>query len=352
MSRLTQCADLHVGKSRNLPTYLERQSLMLDAIYQVAEDHGDKFVVIVGDIYDRLVLTPKEKDLFLNKIAWADNNGFTTVMESGNHDCIDESENGYSHLRTIKNLITHNCLKNTYVVESKPDWLHLPKFGVCFLCWPAAYGKSEIVNQTIRDLSVQARSKIKDPNTKYIALIHECVTGSSNDSGFAFKGVVLDQDLPVDVILLGDIHKKQKIPGVHAWYCGSPIQHDFGDEGGKGVLVWDLDNLKKPTFHSLADFVPELVTIQVADDQSVESLDIPENAYVRIEASREKIAEMSELLPANVVKTHISIQEKDINMKTVSVDDKFGGLSDILQEMGLKEDGVSFCMTLVNRLQG
>ena len=33
-------ADLHIGKSRTFPDYLERQELMLDGIYKIAKDFG------------------------------------------------------------------------------------------------------------------------------------------------------------------------------------------------------------------------------------------------------------------------------------------------------------------------
>jgi len=97
--KLLHTADLHVGDSRNLPGYLERQRTMLEWLTRMAIEHKVDAFLIAGDIFDAKHVLPRERDMFQEWLLDNDKAGrdhdFMTVMTNGNHD---EIETGYTHL--------------------------------------------------------------------------------------------------------------------------------------------------------------------------------------------------------------------------------------------------------------
>lgn len=83
------------------------------------------------------------------------------------------------------------------------------------------------------------------PGAINIALFHGSVGGSTTDQGWQ-----LDADLDVgffdgyDFVLLGDIHKRQFLGyrDGKPWigYSGSTIMQSYGEQPGKGFLLWDI----------------------------------------------------------------------------------------------------------------
>jgi len=352
--KLIHCADAHIGRSRRLPGYLERQDAMMAGIFRAAADRSDGLVLLAGDIYDRLDISPRERDLFLGHLCKADHDGITTVIINGNHDMIDEDDGGYTHLRMIKLMVDENRLQNTYVIETDPHSFWLDQFQLGIIAVPAYYRKTKEVNKIVAH-----HLKLMEPARRgrpVVAMVHETVYGSRNDFGKRFGIDVIEEDhtvkldgtLPVTFWALGDIHLVQQIKGVpHAWYSGAPIQHDFGDPGGRGVLVVDLERPTEPELVELAG-VTRLITVSVDEQTTNQNLVIPRDAIVRVEGSREKLSELT--LPDNVVTTKPLDRAVDSLPDTQS-SDLFIGLAEILAEMGLGPDDARFCLEEAERLR-
>jgi exonuclease SbcD len=349
--KVVHAADLHVGKSRRLPGYLDRQDRMLAEIYRVAETRSDGLVLLAGDLYDRLDLTAREKDLLVKHVSRADRAGITTIVISGNHDMIDEDDGGYTHVRALKLLADSKRLRRTFVVETDPAVVPLDQFGVSVACVPAWYRKTKQVN----DIMARLLQGIDGP---VIALVHETVRASRNDRGQQFgidvgnpdHCVEIDGSLPVAFWALGDVHVAQQIPGVpHAWYSGSPIQHDFGDADNKGVLVVDLERPEEPELVELAG-IKKLVTVEVTDDQDP---DIPADALVRLSGRRARIAEL--VVPDNVVTTRatgVQAMAAEAEADLVVDQDPLAGLDVVLQELGMSDEDVVWCRQEAERIRG
>lgn len=351
MPKFIHCADLHIGKSRDFPNYLERQSLMLDAIFQAAKDKSDGLVVIGGDIYDCAVLRPREKDLFIEKLCQADKDGITTVVVNGNHDIIDQLDNGYTHLRTVKNLVEADRLKNTVCVEFNPEGFYLEKFKMGISAIPALYRKTKEITALATTHASRLR-ELHGKSTPIVAVVHETIAGSVNDTGHQFeKGITITDPRMVTYWALGDVHACQQITGSpNAYYSGCPIQHDFSDSTKRGVLVVDTNKPEDPEFYPLHHKVQRLITIVVGKDDDPSKVEIPRDAIVRIEATKQQLSEM--YVPDNVVRTKV-VNSKQIPtaIRPVGLDDAFDGLVDILVEMGLPEAGQQFCTDLARKLQ-
>lgn len=352
--KFIHCADLHIGKSRGLHGYLERQDKMLSGIYRLAAKLSDGLVVIAGDIYDRLDLTAREKDLFIQHVARADKSGIVTVMVSGNHDMIDEDDGGYTHLRALKVMADQKRLTNTFVVETHPESFVLDKFDLPVIAVPSYYRKAKEVNkivmQELDKLGTAARNK------KVLAVVHECILGAKNDFGKRMgidlgskdDCAELDPSMPVTYWALGDIHRAQKINGCPtAWYCGTPIQHDFGDLDDRGVLLVDLDEPESPELLPIPG-IKRMVTLEVTEDTQAE--DIPSDAYVRLEGTRDRIKALKGT-GANVVATKLRAADEVAVIEDVKISDALHGLPEMLAEMGMSASDQKWCLEEAERLR-
>ncbi len=347
--KLLHAADLHIGRSRKLPGYLERQDQMLAEIGRLAKKYTDGLILIGGDVYDRFDLLPRERDLFIKHVSKWDADGMTTICISGNHDMIDEADEGYTHLRALKILVESRRLRNTTIIETHPEAFKLDKFDLGIIAVPSHYRKTKAVNEIVTGLIDQVSG------SKYVvALVHETVLGAKTDYGkrigidigSAEHCVTLDGTLPVTYWALGDIHQAQRIKGAkNAWYSGAPIQHDFGDSDDRGVLVVDLDKPREPELIQLKG-VKRLVTVKVEDGKNPE---IPDDAYVRLEGERRRIKEI--VIPENVVATKLIVQQEQETIQDVKVADVFAGLPEILAELGINEDDQRWCLEEAEKLR-
>jgi len=82
-----------------------------------------------------------------------------------------------------------------------------------------------------------------------IALFHGAVTGSETDISWELDGEVDEGFFKgFDFAFLGDIHKHQYLDKEkRIAYCGSTIQQNFGEDPGKGFMIWEIESKKKFT---------------------------------------------------------------------------------------------------------
>jgi len=300
--KLLHVADLHIGDSRTLPNYLDRQRRMLDWIRRQAIEHDVDVLLVAGDVFDSKYVTARERDMFLEWLLHNDHDGednnYYTVMMSGNHDVI---EAGYTHLHGLRMLVTHNALHTTSVIDSA----QLLNFSTLYLAvLPYANYKGDELSTVVRsmrkslDLKLEKirpdiAQKIKSPY--FVVMAHEAIAGALNEAGtYKARGPSIDTTLNVIYWALGDIHKPFQSVAPNAWYPGSPIQHDFGDiSQTRGALLVDLDDPTNPTPLLIGSEVTPLITLYDIPE------DWPTDAIVRYEGTPDEIA--AQHFPENVI---------------------------------------------------
>lgn len=247
MPKFIHTGDLHFGAGRRLPNYLKRQTSALNAVFKIAMKRKIRIVVIAGDLFDSKDVRPEERDALLRLLLHYDDLGFIILIANGNHD---QASATYTNLRFLHTLYKADRFKNVHIAisESGPEVVKVE--GQNFILFPGFYDGD--VNAALNGLC----QDVKKP----VVVMHEMVKGCKADNGFPLEhGIKLDRDLPVTYFALGDLHECQQIPKMpHAWYCGSPVQHDFGEKPTKGLLIVDTDNPSKPEFVPI-DIRPRLL---------------------------------------------------------------------------------------------
>jgi len=102
------------------------------------------------------------------------------------------------------------------------------------------------------------------PGEINIALFHGAVWGSKTDIDWEIEGeVTVDLFDNFEFGMLGDIHRRQFLNSKKSIaYCGSTIQQNYGEDSGKGFLLWDIKDKDDFTvsFHEIQHCSP-FVTI-------------------------------------------------------------------------------------------
>jgi DNA repair protein SbcD/Mre11 len=318
--RFLQTADWHIGKSRNLPGYLDRQEQMARQIFEIASKEGVDALLIAGDIYDHPDLYDIERNLFLGLLLeYDDSLGIPVIIINGNHCMIGRGDSTALHY--LKILEEQKRFLNAKIVELEPEIFTIASLGH-FVLIPYNYYASVSFKLAVE----KELNKIQD-NLPIIVACHECINGAVTDTGWRASHRFLDipSNSKVTYWALGDVHKRQSIQP-NAWYSGSPIQHTFGDApNDKGVLIVDTDDPTNPKYIELQGIKPLLTLTEVPDKWP--------DAYVRIIG----LKEVPRNLPDNVIYTTSDIApEASIKAEVIApVDNLLEGLPEILVTRGV-----------------
>ena len=223
INKVYHLADLHI---RNLKRHKEYREVFNKFLKQVKSDKiEDSLIYIGGDIaHAKTEMSPE----LVQEISW-----FLTecaklrevVLITGNHDC------------NLNNNYRLDVL--TPIIENldNPRIHYLRDTGV----YP-------IHNLTFCVYSIMDNQKnwpdgkdVKGENT--ICLFHGPVNDSTTDIGYTVSSNSFTSDMfdGFDMVMMGDIHKRQTIGGGHIAYCGSMIQQNHGETLDRhGYLLWDI----------------------------------------------------------------------------------------------------------------
>jgi exonuclease SbcD len=286
-------SDLHIGASKALPDYLERQSKVIDGIFDVARRHNITTIVIAGDIFDEDVPSKEERDLVQRKLIGYDQAGFNILAIPGNHDMSDMT--GYTAIHYLALLHDQGKFINSTIVE-RTTYRVIDDTLFILVCHTPRKFKEDCARaiNDAKDASISLKYK------NVVVVVHETIKGSISDTNWRIKGGVdvpkLDydgedaQDFDVTYVALGDIHIRQKM-APRTFYCGAPLQIKFGDQWPKGVLIVDTDDPDNPVFEPVAS--KQMVKATSFDD-------VPEDCYVKVVTSKTEALGVAK--PENVVK--------------------------------------------------
>jgi exonuclease SbcD len=257
--RVLHTSDWHVGRTVRGRSREDEHRAVFAEMAALARDEGVDLVLVAGDVFDHQSPSASAEDVVYEALLRFAEAGAQVVMIAGNHDHPDR-------LEAVRPLLK---LANIHAGAR----LRRPEDGGCvdvavrssetarvaLLPWPS---KSRIVTAAdlmLKDqgqqqgqyadrcgeiLQVLSSSFARD--TVNLVVAHLAMTGSQAGGGERPSEVIEDYWVPRDklnvnaqYVALGHYHRAQDLGTLYpAWYCGSPLQLDFGEEDDtKGVLV-------------------------------------------------------------------------------------------------------------------
>ena len=235
---IAHLADIHIRKLHRFVEYRK----VFKQLYKQLKDVKPDLIYIGGDVvHGKLDTSPEEVRMVANffltlcKIA-------PTIVIPGNHDC---NLNNKSREDTLSPIID--------LVKKIDPHIHYWKKSGVYTYENVDFGVMSIFDHDKE--GNQLTDGLPDPseltNKHKIALFHGGVDKHFYDNGFQVEDdrVKLDTFKGYDLVLMGDIHKRQCLDEENrVCYPGSLIQQNYSEAPEHGFLLWDLES-KKSEFH-------------------------------------------------------------------------------------------------------
>lgn len=260
--RIAHVSDLHITDSATEPTGLAEQRAELLELVERLNRANPNLWAVTGDIFGHAVpyrSTAAERNAFADVLRAMAGQAPVIVL-SGNHD-------GAAELDIFARI---EAKWPIYVVKELSSFFVEGSGGAHFAVLALPYPSKRLLaaraaEKGIADVNAEATQMLSDICAGFGRALAEAARDHSeltrgrkvipiflahaNVRGSTLSGVevlahqepellrhVLDE-MPVAATLLGHIHKPQRA-GVRAAYAGSPRPMDFGEENGKGGLLW------------------------------------------------------------------------------------------------------------------
>ena len=287
VDRIYHLSDIHI---RNVKRHKEYRSVFEKVYKEIDKNKENSVIYLGGDIvHAKLDMSPELIDLtseFFTELA----NLCPLLVLPGNHDC---NLNNKHRLDALSPII--RALDN-------PNIHYIKDSGV--------YQVGD-VGFSVMSVFEEADSYVKaseyDSKTK-IALYHGSVFGSQTDFGFILPNSDIDKDIfdGFDMVLLGDIHKRQYLNDEKTIaYPGSLIQQNFGEDFGKGFLVWDVEKRDSKFINVPNDY--GYYTINVVNGHIPSLDDLPKYPRLRVKFEKTSTADIKKLIA--VIKQKAKVKE-------------------------------------------
>jgi len=283
IKKIHHISDIQIRLIKRHTEYREVFKRTYDSIKKNAED---SIIVVSGDIvHTKTELSPELVLMtsdFLNDLA---NIAFTIVIP-GNHDC---NLNNESRMDSLYPIIKMSKNKNLFYSK-----------------------KSEVIQCGNLIISIMG---IFDDKTLYhtadtlptdltrVAIYHGTLTRSITDLGYEFMDGDLDSVFfdGFDMVLLGDIHKMQRLQEYdkskkkpEIWYAGSLIQQNHGESLHHGFLEWDTET-KIPKFVKVRNDYG-YYTVIINNGQVNDLSDLPAKPRLRVQITNTDSADVKRII--------------------------------------------------------
>ena len=270
--KLLHTSDWHVGMTIRGHSRIPEHEAVLTEIVTLADEHSVDLVIVAGDLFETATPTAEAESLVYRTLLQLLDTGAHVAVISGNHD-------NARRLHAVAPVFEALGRIHLVTEPTRPD-----DGGVIRLAMPggeqvrlamlpfvsqrgvvraknlmeaAAYENTQAYGDRIR-LLIETLTAEFGSDTVNILAAHAFVYGGRLGGGeraahFIDDYAISAQSFPVTAsyVALGHVHRPQKIPGAAPiYYCGSPLQLDFGEE----------DQRKQVNLVEIEPGVPPVVT--------------------------------------------------------------------------------------------
>jgi len=291
-------ADIHI---RNIKRHNEYIDIFEKLYNEIKKDTNNAITIIAGDIaHQKLEISPELVDIifdFLNSLLKLT----PVIIIAGNHDMLKSNA---SRLDVITPIVKNIQNKNLY---------YLKETAIYTFC------NLKFSNMSVFDnyeKYILANEIICNNNEKKIALFHGIVNDSIGHNNFVFHNEKINTSLfnGFDMVILGDIHKHQKLGNGNIVYAGSLIQQDYLEDIDHGYVKWKIDD-NSWKFNIIKN---DYAFITISYLNQINPIDLPNKARIQLKIDKNaNINEISEYI-FNIKKIKPEITDiTQVNVNTI-----------------------------------
>ena len=256
--------DLHLNERSWLgPEWLDKQADVWRRLCEIAATEDFDALLFAGDAFEHRRPTPREMRAFQSPLEILAEAEIPALAITGNHDRTDvETISALEVVTWESPMITH----------SHPGVWECGDFSVATLPW-TPFSRLVAEGGSRDDVHERAAQLLEDHALGLdadILLLHWSVAGSSLPNGLPvdqLRETVLEIGSLLDsfaAIVCGHIHKPQTIDREWAFYVGSPLPLNFGEESTPHGFWIVGDPIDRPTFLELSG--PRFSSVRMTDD--------------------------------------------------------------------------------------
>lgn len=236
IKKIVHIADIHIRTLRMHEEYEEIFGLFMDKVKELISGYtrDEVRIVIVGDLVHQKTTISNEQFMVTSSFLAKLNEIAPLIIVAGNHDLLENNKDRMDSITPIVHSLNAAGSKIGYLKKSK-----------CYHDNNVVWCNYSIFEENERPNIEEAREKYGNDKT-YIGLYHAPIVGAKTDIGYEFDEyhTSLEHFEGNDMVLLGDIHKRQSFnyKGIPIAYPSSLIQQGFGETVSKhGFLLWDVE---------------------------------------------------------------------------------------------------------------
>lgn len=256
------CSDIHIRTFMRLDEYQEQLSKFIEQCAKIASkyDKDEVRIVISGDIVHNKNQISSEQISMTSSFIRKLQSIAKVIVIAGNHDMIVSNQ---SRMDSLTGIFQTAGFENAYYLDNMLEY----ESGIVVednITW-ALYS----IFDEYRRPDIEA-AKEQNPDNVVIGLYHGSVVGATLNNGIVMEsGLNADAFTGCDVVMAGDIHKRQEIKrgDVRIVYPGSLIQQTMGETITQhGFVVWDISKLTYKTVDIPSDYGLYSFEIKSVDD--------------------------------------------------------------------------------------
>lgn len=289
--RFLHIADLHIGKILHQHSFLPDQKLILQQIFQIAQDELVDAVLIAGDVYQRNNPSAEAMTVFSDFLAELASAHIPCYMIAGNHD----SAARVAYLSELA------ALSGIHIAGAEPAMLYsfplTDEFGTLMVhllpyCTPLSarqrFPEQQADIHTYEDAirAVLAAHPV-DKAARNVLLCHQYLTGAAtcDSEELAIGGLdnisaSLFDDY--DYVALGHLHGAQKVQRETVRYAGSPLKYSFSEaDHHKSVTIVDLCEKGHTEVRAVPLTLPHDMRVLTGTFEALSALP-PSDDYLRV----------------------------------------------------------------------
>jgi len=238
VKHIYHAADLHMRPLERHEEYRQVFANFVDMLKQKATCNPlfkeENLFVLCGDIFHARDKLLSETILLFNELVTMITEVIPVIFILGNHDTFTHA----NRLDTVSGITD---------IKGFPDFFFLKESGI-YRYSNLVFGLSSILDNVF----VKSEQIPDAPGLTKIALFHGQVKGAKINELYSVPDnpemITVNDFKGYDLVLLGDIHKRQLLTPTIA-YPGSFIQQNHGEDLEKGLLAWDTETRQ-------CDFIP------------------------------------------------------------------------------------------------